>query len=66
VLYRRSLPDGGYRYHVSFPYFLAQLPPFLSPFISNGLLPGVLICILLEQVTKARNEQHTTTQKENQ
>jgi xanthine/uracil permease len=36
--------------------FLSQLPLFLSPLVSNGLLVGVLTCIVLEQVTINRKE----------
>jgi xanthine/uracil permease len=36
--------------------FLSQLPAFISPLASNGLLVGVFTCILLEQATKVRDD----------
>lgn len=34
--------------------FLAQLPPYISPLVSNGLLMGVLICMALERLVRSR------------
>ncbi|MCG6197901.1 purine/pyrimidine permease, partial [Anoxybacillus sp. LAT_38] len=34
--------------------FLAQLPPYISPLVSNGLLMGVLICMALEWLVRSQ------------